>query len=630
MPVVKMSTRVSCGRDFHCCPNINDTLDQACKSGFDFVCFPIVNPRYKREFIHGPAKERPGAITRSDMLLTGQDWNSLVVGKISPWLQPDSRVDVIRKNSEAALRQELTFASHLAIPSVLIPLKNGNITNLARILNEHLVNSYANQQYWIHVPTMSPRDQIDPLIEGQTEEIENPEDTWTWWHKFRTLCDSHKRVSVCLELTPDMPSVEVQKRWLAEPVKSCSISTSLFLTNKRGYPVLTRAHQIFILMLFKLEVQIIITGTNRHLDKGIHTYQQYLDHLFQTQPPPDPVAQFAKGYEDYLQSPLQPLMDNLESQTYEIFEKDPVKYSQYQKAVYHALLDKVKPEERDTKEIVLMVVGAGRGPLVRASIAAAQQAGRKVKKIYAVEKNPNAVITLENMKDEMWGDQVEVISCDMRKWEAPQKADILVSELLGSFADNELSPECLDGAQRFLKEDGISIPCEYTSFLAPLQSEKLHNEVRNCKDKDKQPDHYFEMPYVVRLHNCQVLDEPKKVFVFKHPNKDEVIDNSRHISLDFDIQNDALLHGFSGYFETVLYGDINLSILPSTHSQGMFSWFPIYFPIKTPLFLKKGDTVSVDIWRCVSEKNVWYEWAITKPQILPIHNPKGRSYTIGL
>lgn len=38
-----------------------------------------------------------------------------------------------------------------------------------------------------------------------------------------------------------------------------------------------------------------------------------------------------------------------------------------------------------------------------------------------------------------------------------------------------------------------------------------------------------------------------------------MIDNSRHISLDFDIQNDALLHGFSGYFETVLYGDINLS-----------------------------------------------------------------------
>jgi hypothetical protein len=44
-----------------------------------------------------------------------------------------------------ALKQELTFSSHLAMPSVLIPLKHGNVTNLARILNEHLVNSYANQ-----------------------------------------------------------------------------------------------------------------------------------------------------------------------------------------------------------------------------------------------------------------------------------------------------------------------------------------------------------------------------------------------------------------------------------------------------------------------------------------------------
>lgn len=44
-----------------------------------------------------------------------------------------------------------------------------------------------------------------------------------------------------------------------------------------------------------------------------------------------------------------------------------------------------------------------------------------------------------------------VVSSDMREWVAPEKADIIVSELLGSFADNELSPECLDGAQNFLK-----------------------------------------------------------------------------------------------------------------------------------------------------------------------------------
>ena len=58
--------------------------------------------------------------------------------------------------------------------------------------------------------------------------------------------------------------------------------------------------------------------------------------------------------------------------------------------------------------------------------------------------------SLQNLQEEMWGELVEVVSCDMREWKAPEKADILVSELLGSFGDNELSPECLDGAQRFL------------------------------------------------------------------------------------------------------------------------------------------------------------------------------------
>ena len=47
---------------------------------------------------------------------------------------------------------------------------------------------------------------------------------------------------------------------------------------------------------------------------------------------------------------------------------------------------------------------------------------------------------LENWQFEEWGSQVTVVSSDMREWVAPEKADIIVSELLGSFADNELWP----------------------------------------------------------------------------------------------------------------------------------------------------------------------------------------------
>jgi hypothetical protein len=69
----------------------------------------------------------------------------------------------------------------------------------------------------------------------------------------------------------------------------------------------------------------------------------------------DLASKFTKGYEDCLQNPLQPLMDNLESQVYEIFEKDPIKYQQYQKAIAQALIDRVSEEEKLTKETFVII-----------------------------------------------------------------------------------------------------------------------------------------------------------------------------------------------------------------------------------------------------------------------------------
>jgi hypothetical protein len=57
--------------------------------------------------------------------------------------------------------------------------------------------------------------------------------------------------------------------------------------------------------------------------------------------------------------------------------------------------------------LTVMVVGAGRGPLVRAALTAAKTAERKIR-VFAVEKNPNAVVTLQQQKIEVWGDQVPV------------------------------------------------------------------------------------------------------------------------------------------------------------------------------------------------------------------------------
>ena len=80
---------------------------------------------------------------------------------------------------------------------------------------------------------------------------------------------------------------------------------------------------------------------------------------------------------------------------------------------------------------IVMVVGAGRGPLVSAALSAARTAGEVVT-IYAVEKNPNALVTLHSRqrREVEWAD-VRIVDSDMREWRTDARADILVSELLG-------------------------------------------------------------------------------------------------------------------------------------------------------------------------------------------------------
>lgn len=260
---------------------------------------------------------------------------------------------------------------------------------------------------------------------------------WEAWNALRAKCEYSPKVNVALEVTADLPSSEELKRWLGEPIRvrlerselvclggayrrvravcqAVIIPTSIFLTNRKGYPTLSQRHQQFFMDLFKFNVQYYFSGRPRHRGSFL-PYVQYMHFLYGKKDPMDPKALFEAPYLDYLQAPLQPLMDNLESQTYETFEQDAFKYNQYEKAVAKALA--LTPPE---KESVVMVVGAGRGPIVRCALRAAVTANRKTR-MFAVEKNPNAVITLRNLKiSERW-DNVTIIASDMRHWKTHEK-----------------------------------------------------------------------------------------------------------------------------------------------------------------------------------------------------------------
>ncbi|KAF3858618.1 hypothetical protein F7725_011819, partial [Dissostichus mawsoni] len=493
-------SRVSCGRDLNCVPEVADTLAAVAKLGFDFLCMPLFHSRFKREFELEPAKTRSGAHTRSDLLLCGRDWNTLIVGKLSQWIDPDAEVEAERRNSEAALTQELNFSAYLGLPVFMLHLKGPHCANLARLLLNHIHTGHHTSNFWIRVPLMAPEDTREDVIENEPGPC--VDDT-----------SVTRRPGAAIEVGADMPSDAVIDKWLGEPIKAAILPTSIFLTNKKGFPVLSKAHQRIIFSLFKLEAQFVFTGTSRHTEKDFRSYLQYLEYLNQNRPAPNSYELFAKGYEDYLQSPSSHSWTTWSLRHMRCLRRILLNTLSTNRLYISVCLTEFQRSRKT--QMVLMVLGAGRGPLVNASLRAARQADRKLK-IYAVEKNPNAVITLENWRFEEWGDQVTVVSCDMREWSAPEKADIIVSELLGSFGDNELSPDT------------------------------------GCRERDKDPECHFETPYVVRLHNFHQLAEPKPCFTFRHPTK---------------------------------------GINPQTHSAGMFSWFPIFFPLKV-LPTEEGDRMT--------------------------------------
>jgi protein arginine N-methyltransferase 5 len=171
------------------------------------------------------------ALTAESAVVSGNLPNLNVVGVMSTWIELDSEDTSIRLAGEKAFSEQIAYIGHLGLPAVIIPKSGFSSVNAWRHVHQILLG-VQSMQVWQWVPMVD-------LATGTTEK----EDTWQWWDRQRSACEHNSALGIILELTAEVPDEAVVARWLGEPVRALSISTDIFLTNKMGMPVLSRAHQ---------------------------------------------------------------------------------------------------------------------------------------------------------------------------------------------------------------------------------------------------------------------------------------------------------------------------------------------------------------------------------------------------
>ncbi|POS76070.1 arginine N-methyltransferase skb1 [Diaporthe helianthi] len=666
-------------------------------------------------------------LTNKDTSLVPSSYVLNVLAYSSPWIDLCSADPVIASISRQALNLEVAYANFCGVRSLVIPgpRQDGDgraIAQFVRAVQETFeVTTRVN--IIIHLP-MYREPGLDERVKLLSEELHAHEHVtkggsmhedevdlfgaWDTWHTIRSVCQYSSRLLVALRIPRRLPERELQTRWFAEPLHYLSLGPNTFQPNKTGNPSLTRYHQEMIFSYMRLknapwfllydvgpsqaelntaieaaeavQVEFPTIGEAAHSDAlakslpGMNSHVLYMSHLERQQEPLGPLeTDTMTSFQDWLQSPLQPLSDNLESATYEMFEGDPVKYNLYEEAMSQAMSEWKKlgkptsSLKGDNAELVVTVAGAGRGPLVTRALRASERSGMPVQ-MWAVEKNQNAYVYLQRQNEAVWGGRVTVIKTDMRDWtgprpqgytgSAPPKVDILVTELLGSFGDNELSPECIDGIQKHIAQPhGISIPESYTAWLSPIATPKIHAHLRAIAPTDANA---FETPWVVRLYQMDLISQKvpgkprfQQAWEFVHPVAGSLIEkweaengpvshaprlrtagggamnnsggtnehNARHTHLIFYCRPRGVCHGLAGYFESTLYRPqtgkgkelVELSILPDqidSKSKDMVSWFPIFFPLKQPLYFPQDSDIEVSMWRQTDDTKVWYEWIV--------------------
>jgi len=255
---------------------------------------------------------------------------------------------------------------------------------------------------------------------------------------------------------------------------------------------------------------------------------------------------------------------------------DKVRMQAYRDAIFKT----VKPGD------VVVDLGAGTGLL---SIWAVQAGALKV---YAIEKTSAIELAKEIARTNNCADKIEFINKNSVDVELPERANVLISETLGSFGIDENTLQfTIDVRERLLREDAKMIPESLELFVAPVDDIKTYEKLdfwRHIPDIDFAPafDLFSKKIMIESVNSDGLLSTP---ISFGKIDFTSVCESTFQMRQYIPIEKSGFIHGVAGWFTVKLCEGIEINTAPD---QVQTHWKQAFFPFQDPVEVISGDVLD--------------------------------------
>jgi amino acid adenylation domain-containing protein len=257
---------------------------------------------------------------------------------------------------------------------------------------------------------------------------------------------------------------------------------------------------------------------------------------------------------------------------------------------------------RLVKDKIVVEVGTGQDAVLAKFCA---EAGAR--KVYAVELMEESYKKArETIQHAGLEETIVCIHGDAARIQLPEKADVCISEIVGSIGGSEGAAVILNNARRFLKEDGVMIPQKSITKIAAVRlPDSLHGNPRFTQTPANYTEKIFRhMGYPFDLRVCVRNLPPSAVIsnreIFESLDFSAAVEAEAVNRIHLVIHKDSRLDGFLLWLNLhTVEGEV-IDILEHEHC-----WLPVFVPLFYPgIQVTAGDRIEAQCIRTLSENNI--------------------------